>query len=661
MGRTERHEAMSAWEEATDEAGRTYFWNTSTGEARWDRPPEIEVSSRAGSVSMEGSGWERQVASGSGVAYFYHAATGESAWEHPPDIDRNTRSSDQDGDAEPAPGAASSSVDSKQSVSATELSPAEIQPDAIDRNTRSRSSDQDGDGEETPGAASSSVDSDNSISATEHSPAAEEHSAAAARAASGDNGLAPAVASVCAAEDPRDHADAALESSTVARRYTPRPPSSPHPSSFVEPVPADHSASVEDAKDASKTPPVEEAASRPTATSLIKPAEDRRSPSRRIQCGAFLIVSLFAGLILPPWLTRPSDDDGAGELIITRGGSTSGSQEGTKLLAPCFVHSGEPIPTEGTAEAKLIWIESPCAGTLNCDTCPPKIDLAFNASILNGAVLIVDYLSDERLYVCGFNWMGRGLGNTGLVAVAGGYRMADGRLADNPLFTPGYLRKEYRRGAYRDSKPHDGDAGIPFPQVDLRQATLLPILDALEEGDDIRVVLRTSQPNPYLVIMYGPWVPMRALIILGHILLAERSASFFAGHVLMNGVRPDLAQMALVAEGFSHAIFALYLHDPHMSFYTSGWPPLGGASALLMGPLFLTCCSTLLLAVYWHQMIQTAGLASVVVQGPLGISTAVVSGLLGIAAGWMMITEVSRDREFRIEQSCFAISALTSR
>ena len=60
-------------------------------------------------------------------------------------------------------------------------------------------------------------------------------------------------------------------------------------------------------------------------------------------------------------------------------------------------------------------------------------------------------------------------------------------------------------------------------------------------------------------------------------------------------------------------------------------------------------------------MIQTAGLASVVVQGPLGISTAVVSGLLGIAAGWMMITEVSRDREFRIEQRCFAISALTSR
>jgi len=275
---------------------------------------------------------------------------------------------------------------------------------------------------------------------------------------------------------------------------------------------------------------------------------------------------------------RLSDDPGGGQLEITRGGSRAGTDNATKLLAPTFPNAGAPIPTGGTREAHLTWLSDPCSGFLDCSTCPPKLDPTFNNSALAGSILILDHHGDERLFLCGRNRLGRVLGRSGLIALAS----ASPLVLELPLYTPGYCRKPKRMGEYTDSLPRDGDDGIPFPHVDLNQASLPPILAALEDGDEIRAVLQDVEPNPYHFILYGPWMPLRALVILGHLVVGERALLFLLGHIKAHGVRLDLAQLALCAEALSSALLAFLLVDPFCSFYW-GWIPYGAATALLLG------------------------------------------------------------------------------
>lgn len=182
--------------------------------------------------------------------------------------------------------------------------------------------------------------------------------------------------------------------------------------------------------------------------------------------------------------------------------------------------------------------------------------LPLRSSLVSGVTLAslgvrYNMLSDERLYICGYNRLGRALGGTGLVALADGFEVADS------LRKPGYKRKIYRLGERRDSDPHEGDSGIPFPHVDLAQIDFNPILEALAAGEDIRAVIKPTAPNPFVEVLCGVWVPFRTPLIMGHAMLIERSTLFLSAHIKANGIRPDLAQTALLSEVVAHVFFGL--------------------------------------------------------------------------------------------------------
>jgi hypothetical protein len=275
--------------------------------------------------------------------------------------------------------------------------------------------------------------------------------------------------------------------------------------------------------------------------------------------GGSLIVAIFLIATLPPWLTRPNDDEGAGEMIITRSG---GSHDGTKLLAPRWINSGIPIPENGTVEARLLLVHNPCTeGMFDCDPCPPTFRSTFNQSSLSGKMLLLGR-EEGRFQVCGLNRVARVFGGTGLVALVNSDLMTT-----NPLVNPGYIRKEYRLGEYRDSEPHDGDVGTPFPHVSTQSATMTPILEALSRGEEIHAILTTGQPNASLGTFNGVWCPIRAFLLIGNLAVSERAFACLIGHVKANGMRPDLAQMALLAETSAHTLYALWLVDPYSAFY----------------------------------------------------------------------------------------------
>ena len=117
---------------------------------------------------------------------------------------------------------------------------------------------------------------------------------------------------------------------------------------------------------------------------------------RRSFGGGVIIVALALGLTLPLWIER-RDQTGRGELTLTQGGSMQGTHTGTSLLAPGYVNAGTPISPHGTDEAPLVWRSNPCESILDCKPCPPKLNPSFNASLLEGAILIYDNWFDERL------------------------------------------------------------------------------------------------------------------------------------------------------------------------------------------------------------------------------------------------------------------------
>ena len=61
------------WEEKVDGENRSYFYNSETGESRWDAPEEAAVD----------VGWEERFDENSNRAYYYHRQTGEVTWHKP--------------------------------------------------------------------------------------------------------------------------------------------------------------------------------------------------------------------------------------------------------------------------------------------------------------------------------------------------------------------------------------------------------------------------------------------------------------------------------------------------------------------------------------------------------------------------------------------------
>ena len=312
----------------------------------------------------------------------------------------------------------------------------------------------------------------------------------------------------------------------------------------------------------------------------------------KLALGAVICVGFIVYYVaLETSCAKMSTRGDGGELVITAGGTADGTQAGTRFLAPRMAFSAE-VPLNGTADAKLLRIELLCDAVLDCSSCPPQLRPTFNASVLDGALLITNPFFDARLELCGYNRLGRVLGSTGLAGIV------DGSETSDSLARPGFVSRLFRLGEHRDALPHDSDGGIPFPFVSAGQYVFNPVLEALGNGAQMRAVLTPTAPNPWHSTMCGYWKPLRVGLMLGHVWVAERGASCFIGHAQSAGVRFDLAQTASATEVVAHLLFALSLHDPFISFQW-GLLPHGIFAAVLIGPLVLGCSSTLLLAGFW--------------------------------------------------------------
>ena len=323
-------------------------------------------------------------------------------------------------------------------------------------------------------------------------------------------------------------------------------------------------------------------------------------------------------------------NEGAGELIITRGGTTIGTRADTRFLAPLFVDASVALAENGTTDGELLWIEDLCDNVLDCSTCPMTFNSRFNASTLRGKILLYSMDLREEIYVCGVNRLGRTFGATGLVGLGSAS-------IDAGQSVPGYSPKRYRRGEVRDAKPRDGDAGIPFAHFHLQQNSFSRVL--LSNPEVARAVIRPTVPNSWRSMACGYWKPLATLLILGHVVVVEKSISNLLGHIRISGLRTDLAQLSLATESVAHVLMALFHHDPYLSFH---WAVLsyGGTAAFIFGSVLLTCSSTLLLAAFWHQMVANDGLASVACESRTAHVLSYIAIVINFLVFYIVLAEV---------------------
>lgn len=147
----------------------------------------------------------------------------------------------------------------------------------------------------------------------------------------------------------------------------------------------------------------------------------------------------------------------------------------------------------------------------------------FNLSSIAGKLLVYNGRADGRMFTCGVNRLGRTLGAAQLAGLA----WADEELGGLPGLAgfawtpiPGGWRKIRREGEFHDSALRGGDEGIRFPHVML-EAKLDPVIHAMKKGYNVTVELTSSVPNQWVTTMCGWWVPMRALLVMAHLVVIE--------------------------------------------------------------------------------------------------------------------------------------------
>ena len=147
-----------------------------------------------------------------------------------------------------------------------------------------------------------------------------------------------------------------------------------------------------------------------------------RSAGRQSTCaGAVIVAAMAAAVIAPIFNACPADPlTGGGELRVD-------GDIRTTMLAPTLYREGM-AEIEGNISGPLIWWGG-CGKMLNCERCPPTLVEGFNASVLQGAILVYDDMENEQIGMCGHNNIARGLGGTGLAALANVHIMD----SENPL------------------------------------------------------------------------------------------------------------------------------------------------------------------------------------------------------------------------------------
>ena len=335
----------------------------------------------------------------------------------------------------------------------------------------------------------------------------------------------------------------------------------------------------------------------------VYPSEETHAQRQsRRGFGTLVLGGVLAGMLISYYValettcSSADPNEGAGELVITRGGTAKGTRTGTRFLAPLFVDATATLAENGTTDAELVWVEDLCENVLDCSTCPMRFSSGFNASTLRGKILLYDINLRTELYMCGQNRLGRTLGAAGLVGVG------TAGTSTYSATTPGYFRKMWRYGEARDAKPRDGDAGIPFPLFMANQGEMAQFLLgtglATGKNAEIRAAVMPTAPNPWQSTFCGYWKPLRMLLMLGHVGVAERSVSNLIGNVRTSGLRLDLAQLALGTETVAHFLMVVLHHDPYAAFHWAAIP-FGGFAVYVFGAVILSCTSTLLLAAFW--------------------------------------------------------------
>merc|ERR1712151_542385 len=73
------------WESAQDPTtGKTYFFNRSTNETRWDFPTPVAAAPPAAAPAPAlPPGWEQANDPGSGKTYYFNRSTNETRWDRP--------------------------------------------------------------------------------------------------------------------------------------------------------------------------------------------------------------------------------------------------------------------------------------------------------------------------------------------------------------------------------------------------------------------------------------------------------------------------------------------------------------------------------------------------------------------------------------------------
>ena len=336
------------------------------------------------------------------------------------------------------------------------------------------------------------------------------------------------------------------------------------------------------------------------ANTAAKPCFSTKNLQRislvKLASGGIIAVSIISYYVfLEATCANTDPNDGAGELVITSiGGSANGAWVGTRFPAPLFVDASAKLSPNGTEEGELLWLGDLCDGVLDCKSCPLVIDPRYNVSILLGKILLCDLTANQAIYMCGMNRLGRTLGQTEMIG------LGTAEAVQHKFNTAGCARKTHRLGEHRHSKPRDSDAGIPFPQFSLNEYAFAEFMNKIVIGEKatVRAVVSPTAPNPWIATFCGYWKPLSTILMLAHVAVAEQATCNLIGHARTSGLRLDLAQLALGTETVAHLIMALLQHDPIFSFH---WAvlPVGAYSAFILGPIVLTCSSTLLLAAFW--------------------------------------------------------------